>query len=248
MKWKDLRFLFFDGNPQVFTAFEASLEELQAMVFDFSERKKYSLTGHALGELRNLLSTYLVARDNSLRVPTSTMAMFLPSETRFDGVLTRQLERFKAHAARGISNSDQEFVKQVVSTVAGLSFASLQTRSYFAEHGENSVATFVSAYLIGSIQDAALRRLDDVALEGADHLKDLANGLIEKKLYTSALTPIHALEQLATVSVLNGSDVVLSNAVRGLADCLLQNCNYGHPGTHVTRAYCKTGYNALMLP
>ncbi len=234
MKWKDYRFHLFDRNPQIFAAFEVSLEELQAMVFDFSERKKYNLTRHALSELRNLLSAYLVARDNSLRVPTSTMAMFFPSETRFDAVLTRQLERFKAHAARGISSSDQEFVKQVVSVLADLSIASLQSRSYFTEHGENSVTTFVSAYLNGSIQDAAMRRLDDVALEGADHLRDLCKALIEKTLYVSALTQVGNLEQLATISVLNRNDVVLSVAVRSLSDCLLHNCIHGHPGTYVT--------------
>jgi hypothetical protein len=63
--------------------------------------EKYTLSRHALSELRNLLSAYLIARADSLRVPTSTMAMFFPSEMGFDPVLTRQLERFKAHAARG---------------------------------------------------------------------------------------------------------------------------------------------------
>src|ERR1035438_1020294 len=44
MKWRDFRFQFFDRNPQLFNAFEGSLDELQTMVFDFSERKKYDLT------------------------------------------------------------------------------------------------------------------------------------------------------------------------------------------------------------
>src|SRR5207248_10454082 len=119
---------------KIFAAFEASLDELQTMVFDFSEQKKYTLTQHALGELRNLLSAYMIARADSLRVPTRTMAMFFPSEMGFDPVLTRQLERFKAQAARGISNSDQEFTKQVITVLAALSLVSLQTRSYFTEH------------------------------------------------------------------------------------------------------------------
>ena len=235
MRWRDLRFRFFDRNPQLFNAFEASLDELQAMVFDFSERKKYDLTRHALSELANLLAAYLVARDRSLRVPTGTMAMFFPSETEFDGVLTRQLERLKAHAERGISNSDQEFVKQITRTLAALSLRSMQSRSYFPEHGENSVSTFISAYLSRSIENAAVRKLDDVALEGADHLRDLCKALIEKGLYMSAFTLINDLERLAMISVLNRSDVVLSAAVRSLSDCLLQNVIYGSPGTHVTR-------------
>jgi hypothetical protein len=235
MRWRDLRFRFFDRNPQLFNAFEASLDELQEMVFDFSERKKYDLTRHALSELGDLLAAYLVARDRSLRVPTGTMAMFFPSETAFDGVLTRQLERFKAHAERGILNSDQEFVKQVTRTLAVLSIASMQSRSYFPEHGENSVSAFVSAYLSGSIESAAVRKLDDVALEGADHLRDVCKALIEKTLYMGASTLINNLERLAMISVLTRSDVVLSTAVRALSDCLLHNVAYGSPGTHVTR-------------
>jgi hypothetical protein len=234
MRWKDLRFHFFDRNPQLFGAFEASLDELQSMVFDFSEREKYDLTRHSLLELGNLLAAYLVARDRSLRVPTSTMAMFFPSETGFDPVLTRQLERLKAHAARGISDSDQEFVKQVTRTLATLSLASVQSRSYFTEHGENSVTTFVSVYLSGSIESAAVRKLDDVALEGADQLRDLCRVLIEKSLYLSAFTHIDNLERLASISVLNRSDVVLSATVRALSDCLLHNAIYGSPGTHIT--------------
>jgi hypothetical protein len=240
MKWKDFRFHFFDRNPQLFSAFELSLEELQTMVFDFSERKKYDLTQHALYELRNLLSAYLVARANSLRVPSATMATFFPSETRFDAVLTRQLERLKAHAARGISNSDQEFVKEVVSTLGGLSLASLKSRSYFDRTGENSVTTVVAGYLSGSIQDAAARRLDDVALEGADHLRDLCKALIEESLYSTALGQINDLEKLALVCILNMSDVALSAAVRALSDCLLHNCVHGHSGTHVGRQLLET--------
>jgi len=235
MKWKDFRFVFFDRNPQLFAVFELSLEELQTMVFDFSNRKKYDLTQHALDELRNLLSAYLVARDNSLRVPSATMATFFPSERGFDAVLTRQLERLKAHAARGISNSDQEFVKEVVSTLAGISLASLKSRSYFDRAGENSVTMVVAGYLNGSIQDAAARRLDDVALEGADHLRDLCKGLIEKALYSTALGEVNDLEKLAMVGILNMSDVVLNAATRALSDCLLHNCVHGHPGTHLSR-------------
>jgi hypothetical protein len=235
MRWNDLRFHFFDRNPQLFVAFEASLDELQTMVFDFSEREKYDLTRHAMAELGNLLSAYLVARDRSLRVPTSTMAMFFPSENRFDPVLTRQLERLKAHAARGTSNSDQEFVKQVTGTLAALSLASLRSRSYFPEHGENSVTGFVSVYLSGSIEDAAIRKLDDVALVGADQLRDLCKALIERNLYLNALTHTNNLERLATISLLNRSDVVLSAAVRALSDCLLHNVSHGSPGTHITR-------------
>ncbi len=240
MQWRDLRFHFFDRNPQLFNAFEASLDELQAMVFDFSERKKYDLTTHALSELGSLLAAYLVARDRSLRVPTGTMAMFFPSETAFDGVLTRQLERFKAHAERGISNSDQEFVKQVTRTLSTLSLASMQSRSYFPEHGENSVSTFISAYLSGSIENAAVRKLDDVALEGADHLRDLCKALIEKNLYMSVVTLINNLGRLATISILNRSDVVLSTTVRALSDCLMHNAIYGRPGTHITRHLLQT--------
>lgn len=233
MKWKDFRFHFFDRNPQLFAAFELSLEELQTMVFDFSNKNKYDLTQHALNELRNLLSAYLMARDNSLRVPSATMAIFLPSERGFDAVLTRQLERLKAHAARGISNSDQEFVKEVVSALGGLSLASLKSRSYFDRDGENSVSTLVAGYLNGSIQDAAARRLDDVALEGADHIRDLCKALIEKAFYSTALGQANDLEKLARMSILNMSDVVLNAAVRALTDCLLHNCIHGHAGTHL---------------
>lgn len=234
IRWRDLRFHFFERNPQLFGTFEASLDELQAMVFDFSEREKYDLTRHALGELSNLIGAYLAARDRSLRVPTSTMAMFFPSETSFDGVLTRQLERLKAHAARGISKSDQEFVKQVTGALADISLSSLQSRSYFAEHAENSVTAFASSYLSGAVQDAAMRKLDDVAMEGADRLRDVLKALIGKNAYITALTHVDNLERLAAISVLNRSDVVLSATVRALSDCLLHNCIYGNAGTHIT--------------
>jgi hypothetical protein len=234
LKWKDLRFRFFDRNPQIFAAFEASLEELQVMVFDFSERKKYDLTRHALGELRALLAAYLNTRDSSLRVPTSAMALFFPSESGFDAVLTRQLERFKSHMMRGTSNSDQEFVKQVASSLSELALAAVRSRSYFPEHGESSVTTFVMAYLYGGVRDAAVRGLDDVAMEGADHLKDLSNALIDKKMYISALTPLGNLEELAHISILRQTDVVLSVAVRALSDCLFHNCASDSHGSHIT--------------
>lgn len=57
---------------------------------------------------------------------------------------------------------------------------------------------------------------------------------IEKKLCLSALTTVNNLEDLALKSILNMRDAVLCVAVRSLSDCLLHNCAYGHPGTHVT--------------
>jgi hypothetical protein len=232
-------FQFFDRNPQLFAPLEASLEELQTMVFDFSQRKKYVLTRHALTELQNILASYLRIRDKSLRVPTSTMALFMPSETTFDGVLSRQLERLKDHAARGIASSDQEFVKQVIDVLAHLSLVSQHSRSYFTEYGENSVTSFVAAYLYGSIRDATARRLDDVGMEGADHLRDLCNVLIKNSLFTSALTQVSNLEQLAVLSVINKSDVVLSVTVRALCECLAVNCFYGYSGSLLTTHLLK---------
>src|ERR1700682_2157034 len=120
-------------------------------------------------------------------------------------------------------------------TLGGLSLASLKSRSYFDRAGENSVTTVVGGYLSGSIQDAAARRLDDVALEGADHLRDLCKGLIEKALYSAALGEVNDVEKLAMVGILNMSDVVLNAATRALSDCLLHNCVHGHPGTHLSR-------------
>ena len=62
------------------------------------------------------------------------MGMFFPSETRFDPLLTQQLEQFKAHAGRGIANSEQELVKEVTGTLTELSKASWRVRSYFPDH------------------------------------------------------------------------------------------------------------------
>jgi len=181
------------------------------------------------------MSEYLTARDHSLRVPGSSMGLFFPSENRFDGVLSRQLEQLKAQAGRGIAQSDQELVKNVAAVLAELSKNSLNVRSYFPEHGENPVTGFISAYLAGVIQDAAIRRLDDVALEGADHLRDLCRGLIDHQFYLNALTQTERLEQLATISVINLNDVVLQGAVRGLSDCLLHNSFRGYRGSHITK-------------
>ena len=98
------------------------------------------------------------------------MGLFFPSENRFDALLTQQLEQLKAHADRGIANSDQELIKEVTGTLTELSEASWPVRSYFPDHGSNPVASFVAVYTWGAIKDAWNRRFDDVALIGADRL------------------------------------------------------------------------------
>jgi hypothetical protein len=193
------------------------------------------MTRHALNEIRDLISQYLIARDRSLRIPSSTMALFSPSETRFDAVLTRQLEQLKSQAGRGITNSDQEIVKEVANVLAELGGVSWKVRSYFPDHGANPVTGFISAYLWGIIRDAAARRLDDVALEGADHLRDLCKGSIDRHLYLDARMEAERLDQLGNLSIINLNDVVLNAAVRGLSDCLLQNVLFGDYGNHITK-------------
>jgi hypothetical protein len=219
----------------LFAAFEASLEELHTIVFRFAELKKYDVTRHALNKIKELISQYLIARNRSLRVPGSSMALFYPSENRFDGVLSRQLERLKAHADRGIGYSDQELVKEVVTVLADICKISLNIQSFFAERGENPVTGFISAYLWGAIQNAATRRLDDVALEGADHVRDLCKESINRQFYLDARMLTDRLEQLATISIASRNDVVLQGAVRALSDCLLHNSIVGYPGSHITQ-------------
>jgi hypothetical protein len=210
------------------------VEELQTIVFRFAELKRYDVVQHALSEIQELLSLYLLVRDRSLRVPGSSMGLFFPSEIRFDSVLTRQLERLKSQAARGIERSDQELIKEVAAVLAELSRVSLGVHSYFAEHGENPVTGFISAYLWGVIQDSAMRKLDDVPLEGADHLRDLCRNLIDHQFFLNALTQAQRLEELATISAANLNDIVLHAAVGGLSGCLLHSALHTYPGTHTT--------------
>lgn len=218
----------------MFAGFEASVEELQTIVFRFAELKKYDVTRHTLAEIQQLISQYLLARDRSLRVPGSTMALFFPSENLFDGVLTRQLEQLKAHAGRGMTQADQELIKEVAAVLAELSKTSLAVRSYFVERDENPVTGFISGYLWGVIQDSAMRRLDDVALEGADHLRDLCRALMDHQFFLNALMQTERLEQLGVISIANLNDVVLHAAVDGLSHCLLHSALRTYAGTHLT--------------
>lgn len=234
VNWRGLKFAFFERNPNLFAGFEASVEELQTIVFRFAELKRYDVVQHALAEIQLLLSQYLLARDRSLRVPGSSVGLLFPSENRFDAVLTRQLERLKAQAARGIERSDQEVIKQVATVLAELGRVSLRVRSYFAERDENPVTAFIAIYLWGVIQDSAVRKLDDVPLEGADHLRDLCRNLIDREFFITALTQAERLEQLATISVVSLNDVVLQAAVHGLSECLLHSALNTYPGTHIT--------------
>jgi hypothetical protein len=210
------------------------LDELHTIVFRFAELRKHDVTRHALSEIARLVSEYLIARNQSLRVPGSSMALFYPSENLFDGVLTRQLERLKAQADRGIGYPDQELVKEVVTALAEICKASLNIQSFFPEHGENPVTGFVSAYLWGVVKNAATRRLDDVALEGTDHVRDLCKESINRGFYLDARTLIDELGQLATISIANLTDVVLQVTVRALSDCLLHDSIFGFPGSHIT--------------
>lgn len=162
------------------------------------------------------------------------MGLLFPSDIRFDAVLTRQLERLKAQAARGVERSDQELIKEVASVFAELSKVSLNVQSYFAEPGENPVTGFIAVYLWGVIQDSMMRKLDDVPLEGADHLRDLCKNLIDHQFFLNALTQTERLQELGTISLASLNDVVLHAAVGALSDCLLYSALHTYPGTHVT--------------
>lgn len=163
------------------------------------------------------------------------MAVFFPSENRFDPLLTQQLEQLKAHGDRVMTNSDQELIKEVTGTLTELCKASWPVRSYFPDHGSNPVASFVAVYLWGAIKNAASRQLDDVALLGADQLRELCTGSIDRDLYLDATTQAGRLEELGTTAILALSDVVLNAVIRGLSDCLLHNCAYGRPHTFLTK-------------
>jgi len=219
----------------VFAALQLSLDELHVIIVRYAELKKYDVTRHAFGEVRDLLSRYLMARDRSLRIPSSSMGLFFPSENRFDALLTQQLEQLKAHADRGIASSDQELIKEVTGTLTELSKASWPVRSYFPDHGSNPIASFVAVYLWGAIKDASNRRLDDVALVGAGQLRELCTGSIDRDLYLDATALAGRLEELGMSAILALSDVVLNAAIRGLSDCLLHNCAYGQSGTFITK-------------
>ena len=82
---------------------------------------------------------------------------------------------------------------------------------------------------MGSLKDAGDHRLDDVALAGADQLRELCTGSIDRDLYLDATMQAPRLEELGMSGILALSDVVLNAPVRGLSDCLLHNCAYGRP-------------------
>jgi hypothetical protein len=232
--WNRLRFQLFEGNPHLFVPFEQSLDELQEIVFRFAQLRKYDVTGHALGQISQLLSEYLQARSGSLRIPNSSFALYAPSDLTFDGVITRQLERLKSQATSAISHSDQDLTKQVAATLLRVSLASVEVQSYFVEHGENPVTSFVSVYLTDVIHRGAAKGLDDVGLEGSHQLAELSRSLIGREFYVTAVGLVEALENVANIALLSRRDVVLQASIRALCDCLLYGCLHGYPGTHVT--------------
>jgi hypothetical protein len=78
-----------------------------------------------------------------------------------------------------------------------LSKASWRVRSYFPDHGSNPVTSFIAVYLWGAIKDAGDRRLDDVPLVGADQLRELCTGSIDRDLYLDATMQPKGLKSLA---------------------------------------------------
>jgi len=44
MNWREIRFALFDRNPDLFAAFQLSLDELHLIVGRYAELKKYDVT------------------------------------------------------------------------------------------------------------------------------------------------------------------------------------------------------------
>lgn len=234
-EWNRLKCAVLDQNPGLFAAFELSLTELHTIVFTFSEKRKHDLTQHALSVIEQLLQRYLLMRNGALRIPNSVSAMFQAGDMTFDPLLTRQLEQLNSHGRRALASGEQELLKQVMSTLSNLMIFSVSVEPAASVPGESSVASFVAAYHWGLLKDAALKRQDDVALEGADQMLTLARTLIGKSSVVTASSVVQNLESAALISILSANDVVLGSQVRVLSLLLRSNASSQHPTSHLTR-------------
>jgi len=218
---EQLRASVYRDRPYIFNGLRHTLSELLSIARTYSALQKYEVTLNALNAIAKLLAGYLSIRDGDLMMPSSIHAMFGPTEFEFDTVLTEALEGISELNKASIRGGDIQLSLQIIDILEYLAIQSVGIHALFARPDENPTTAFIRAYMLGPVQDGAVRGQDDVIMSGARALSSIAKALLRKNQYLTVRTSIDELEKLAYFGIAQRKAHVTGTPVKGIAEILL---------------------------
>lgn len=190
------------------------------MARTYSTSQKYDLTADCLNSVALLLEQYLELRDGNLKMSNSVSAMLGLGALDFDVVLTEQMEEILALHRTAISKGDAQLSQQIISALANIGEYSVDKHAANVPPGENPITAFIAGYIIGPVETAAIRGLDDVSMSGSKALTSIGEKLVVRQLYLTAQTTVSNLRKLAQVGIAQRKSHVTGEAVKGIAEIL----------------------------
>jgi len=230
------RALVYRERPYFFNGLRNTLADLQSIARTYAALQKYEVTLSALKSITQLLGGYLRIRDGDLMMPSSIDAMVGSTEFEFDTVLTETLEGISALHKAAIGRNDLQLSQQIIDTLEYLALQSVTIKSLFALPDENPTTAFIRAYMFGTIQEGAIRGLDDVTMGGARAQSNIAKALLRRHQYLTVGTTIGDLEKLAHFGIIQRKAHVTGAPVRGIAEILQLALSEPVPERHTIRS------------
>lgn len=215
-----LRAAIYEQRPNLFSGLRRTFSELLSIARTYVSLGKHDITQHAFTAIAQLLADYLKLRDGDLIMPTSFHATMGQTDFQFDPILTEPLEGLLSLHKGIIARGDVQLSQQITDALESLALQSINTRGLFSPPGENPTTAFIRAYMFGPIQEGALRGLDDITMNGARAMSNIATALLAKQFYLTAQTTIGDLEKLANISIIQRKPHVTGAPVRSLSQVL----------------------------
>jgi hypothetical protein len=215
-----LRAAIYQRNPRILEGIRHTISELLSIARTYSTLQKYDVTLNALDAIARLVAEYLQLRNGDLVMPSSFSAMTGQTTLLFDFVLTEAMEGLTSLHKDAIGRGDIQLSRQILTALKYVGLQSIDTVTLFSPPQENPTTSFIQGYIFGSVQDGAIRGLDDVTMVGADSLATIGKELLRRQKYFTALSSIGDIEKLAFLAIAQRKSHVTGESVKGLAEML----------------------------
>lgn len=222
---------FYLREPTIQTSLQRKLNQIFSITKRAGVKRDYEVAESGLTAASNVLRSYLAARqDSTVPLPTDRLMSF---RVDYDALFDQSFQQLQEICRIAVTNSDENLIRRVVDTIAGLGVQSVEVVPMGDIVRNNPITGLSILYISGIVDEGSRHNFTDVCLSGVAGIRSIVQHALAKKVPLVFEEAREPLKKIALIGLVHRKSYIFDKVMEALGAISHQVVEMNH--FHVER-------------